>query len=295
LPDTSQRSQSSRSPERFTTTRRLPIPGNSKLTSPHVVTFAETDIHRTTSLREKHKKALPSLLQSANIDYLKDVYPFHPALIEMLIDISSLMQRERTALRLLYELLVVHYPELPLGQFLPVGSAFEAIFPPQETPQGRKKLDDLQSIHRLYYERFRPAMHEMLRQAKEDEAFDFDTLRLKENNVRIGFRDTSSSGGFSTNDWEIRANDSEFGGLDYLGLVDVATGLELFKGYSYAEESSNDGSQGLLGALVVAVVDQIVDSTQDRVHDLSRVANYRMVWSRQRGFPPGPRFPVEAR
>lgn len=140
----------------------------------------ETEVAKVVDgLAEKHKKALPSLLQSANIDYLKDVYPFHPALIEMLIDISSLMQRERTALRLLYELLVVHYPELPLGEFLPVGSAFEAIFPPQETPQGRKKLDDLQSIHRLYYERFRPAMHEMLRQAKEDEAFDFDEDRQK--------------------------------------------------------------------------------------------------------------------
>jgi hypothetical protein len=113
------------------------------------------------TLVEAHKKTLPTLLQNADLDYLRDVYPFHPALIEMLIDISSLMQRERTALRLLYELLVIHYPDLPLGQFLPVGSAFAAIFPPEETPQGRKKLDDLQKIHQLYYQRFRPAMVEM--------------------------------------------------------------------------------------------------------------------------------------
>lgn len=84
------------------------------------------------------------------------------------------MQRERTALRLLYELLVVHYPALPLGSFLPVGSAFEAIFPEDEKPQGRKKLDDLASVHRLYYESFRPAMHEMLERAKNDESFAFD-------------------------------------------------------------------------------------------------------------------------
>ena len=44
----------------------------------------------------------------------------------MLIDVSALMQRERSALRLLYELLVLHYPDLPLGEFLPVGSAFAA-------------------------------------------------------------------------------------------------------------------------------------------------------------------------
>lgn len=40
----------------------------SKLTSPHVVTFAETDIHRTATLREKHKKALRA--EGINLTYL---------------------------------------------------------------------------------------------------------------------------------------------------------------------------------------------------------------------------------
>jgi hypothetical protein len=62
------------------------------------------------ALSERHQKALPALLAGGDIDYLRDVYPFHPALIEMLVDVTSLMQRERSALRMLYELLVVHYP-----------------------------------------------------------------------------------------------------------------------------------------------------------------------------------------
>lgn len=126
-------------------------------------------------LMDAHKKALPELIGAVEdgAEYLRDVYPFHPALIEMLIDVSSLMQRERTALRLLYELLVIHYPDLPLGQFLPVGSAFEAVFPEGETPQGRRKLDDLQSVHRVYYERFRPAMQQMLQVGTEVLGFDF--------------------------------------------------------------------------------------------------------------------------
>ena len=33
------------------------------------------------------------------------------------------------------------------------------------------------------------------------EAFGFDTLRLKENNVRIGVNDTSASASFPNNDW----------------------------------------------------------------------------------------------
>ncbi|RKH71352.1 hypothetical protein D7X96_08775 [Corallococcus interemptor] len=112
------------------------------------------------SLSEKHSKVLPALLAGSDLDYLRDVYPFHPALIEMLVDVTSLMQRERSALRLLYELLVVHYPKLPLGEFLPVGSAFSAIFP-ESGVEASKKVELMQDIHHQYYSRLAPAMAKM--------------------------------------------------------------------------------------------------------------------------------------
>lgn len=112
------------------------------------------------ALAEKHSKVLPALLAGGDIDYLEDVYPFHPALIEMLVDVTSLMQRERSALRLLYELLVVHYPNLPLGEFLPVGSAFPAIFP-ESGVEASKKVDLMQDIHHQYYSRLATAMAKM--------------------------------------------------------------------------------------------------------------------------------------
>jgi Family of unknown function (DUF6079) len=112
------------------------------------------------SLAERHQKVLPALLAGGDIDYLRDVYPFHPALIEMLVDVTSLMQRERSALRLLYELLVVHYPNLPLGEFLPVGSAFSAIFP-ESGVEASKKVELMQDIHHQYYSRLAPAMTKM--------------------------------------------------------------------------------------------------------------------------------------
>ncbi|HEU4769847.1 MAG TPA: tail fiber domain-containing protein [Pyrinomonadaceae bacterium] len=61
-----------------------------------------------------------------------------------------------------------------------------------------------------------------------NESFGTDTLRLKENNTRIGFLDTSTSAGFAANDWEIRANDQPSGGANYLGFVDVTTGRLVF-------------------------------------------------------------------
>ncbi|MFL6278886.1 MAG: hypothetical protein ACJ731_02135, partial [Vicinamibacterales bacterium] len=51
-----------------------------------------------------------------------------------------------------------------------------------------------------------------------NESFGFDTLRLKENNLRIHFDDTSSSAGYPANDWRIIANDSASGGANYLAF-----------------------------------------------------------------------------
>jgi hypothetical protein len=58
-----------------------------------------------------------------------------------------------------------------------------------------------------------------------NENFGFDTIRLKENNDRIQFDDTSVSAGFATNNWQIRANNSASGGASFLAFVDQgATG-----------------------------------------------------------------------
>ncbi|WP_285164749.1 tail fiber domain-containing protein [Shewanella goraebulensis] len=53
------------------------------------------------------------------------------------------------------------------------------------------------------------------------ESFGFDTLRLKENNLRIKFQDTSTSASFPSNDWQITANDSENGGANKFSIDDV--------------------------------------------------------------------------
>jgi hypothetical protein len=53
-----------------------------------------------------------------------------------------------------------------------------------------------------------------------NETFGFDTIRVKENNDRIQFDDTSTSAGFPTNNWQIRANSSGSGGASFLGFVD---------------------------------------------------------------------------
>jgi hypothetical protein len=53
------------------------------------------------------------------------------------------------------------------------------------------------------------------------EVFSFDTIRLKENNLRIKFQDTSSSSSFPSNDWQITANDSSNGGMNKFSIDDI--------------------------------------------------------------------------
>lgn len=60
------------------------------------------------------------------------------------------------------------------------------------------------------------------------ESFGFDTLRLKENNLRIKAVDTSSTSSFPTNDWQITFNDSANGGANKFSIDDVDGGRTPF-------------------------------------------------------------------
>ncbi|WP_166831721.1 Calx-beta domain-containing protein [Thalassoroseus pseudoceratinae] len=58
--------------------------------------------------------------------------------------------------------------------------------------------------------------------AVSGETFGLDTLRLKENNLRIGFVDSSTDGGPS-GDWQITINDSQNGGQSYFSIDEQST------------------------------------------------------------------------
>jgi hypothetical protein len=55
-----------------------------------------------------------------------------------------------------------------------------------------------------------------------NESFGFDTIRLKENNTRIKFEDTST-GSFPATDWQLTANDSASGGANKFSIEDVTS------------------------------------------------------------------------
>lgn len=61
------------------------------------------------------------------------------------------------------------------------------------------------------------------------ESFNFDTIRLKENNVRIKFQDSSSTSSFPSNDWQLTANDSTNGGQNQFSIEDISNSKVPFK------------------------------------------------------------------
>ena len=74
-------------------------------------------------------------------------------------------------------------------------------------------------------------------------------------------------------------------------LIDTDTGVLLWDGSAHAVEGSGNGQGGLLAAVIVALVDQIVDTTADRSHEVARQANFNMVSNSQTGLPLGPYNP----
>ena len=67
------------------------------------------------------------LTTTADRDMFRKVYPFSPALVQTLIAVSAALQRERTALKLMLQLLVDRRADLELGQLIPVGDLYDAI------------------------------------------------------------------------------------------------------------------------------------------------------------------------
>jgi hypothetical protein len=96
-----------------------------------------------------------TLLHDLTPDDFRSLYPFHPALIRTLIDVTARLSRERAAIRLLYELLIERHPDLPIGSLIPYASLFDAVFLPEGLTGGSRN-EELFAVHQTYYERLSP-------------------------------------------------------------------------------------------------------------------------------------------
>lgn len=75
----------------------------------------------------KEASAIQQLAGDVPMDRIRSLYPFHPAILRVLIDVTQALSRSRTALAGLYGLLA-RYPDLEVGKFLPLGALWEILY-----------------------------------------------------------------------------------------------------------------------------------------------------------------------
>ncbi|MBI5446424.1 MAG: phage resistance protein [Deltaproteobacteria bacterium] len=109
----------------------------------------------TVRIREEVMNVL--LTGTADRQMFRKVYPFSPALVQTLVAVSSVLQRERTALKVMLQLLVNQREGLKLGDIVPVGDLFDVI------AEGDEPFTEGMRIHfenakRLYHRKLLPML-----------------------------------------------------------------------------------------------------------------------------------------
>jgi hypothetical protein len=77
-------------------------------------------------------------------------YPFSPAFLHAMVDVSSALQRERTALKLMQQLLVDYRDTLPVGQIMPLGAIYDVLARGGDRPFSDKLRDEFEQAKRFY-------------------------------------------------------------------------------------------------------------------------------------------------
>jgi hypothetical protein len=85
-------------------------------------------------------------------------YPFSPAFTHAMVDISGALQRQRTALKLMQQLLVDYRDALPVGQLMPLGAIFDVLAQGADRPFTDKLRDEFETAKKFYNLRVRPAL-----------------------------------------------------------------------------------------------------------------------------------------
>lgn len=131
--------------------RNLPVIAQERLLkplTPEAKLAIDAAFDKTAANRKEVMEVL--LTTGGTREQFRDLYPFSPALIQVLVAVSSALQRERTALRILLLILCTYRERLELGQVVPVGDLWDIIAAGEEvfSPSMRKAMDDAKRLWR---------------------------------------------------------------------------------------------------------------------------------------------------
>jgi uncharacterized short protein YbdD (DUF466 family) len=104
-------------------------------------------------------KSFHTLLGKEDLAAFQKLYPFSPALVSALVALSNSLQRERTAIKLLLEILVEHSSDLRLGELVRVGDLFDVLAGGEDPADGVMRAR-FNSAKELYKHQFLPVIQE---------------------------------------------------------------------------------------------------------------------------------------
>ena len=157
--------------------RDLPLIVKERLLRPHGAGEREKIQQSFENFKKQVQGHHRDFMRTRELDdeLFEKVYPFSPALVQALVALSTFLQRERTALRLLLSLLVRHRETLQLGQVVPVGDLWDVVTEGQ-APFSEALRRTYQQAVDLWNKKLRPML-------VEDHGFDpelVDESRLKQ-------------------------------------------------------------------------------------------------------------------
>ena len=149
----------------------------------------EEAFEKTAQVRQEIMEVL--LTREADRAMFKQVYPFSPALIQALVAVSSALQRERTALKIMLQLLVNRRETLRLGDVIPLGDLWDVVAHGDEAFTDVMRVN-FENAKNLYQNKLRPMLeqqHHLDLEVDKERAAESDEiatrLKLFENDDRL--------------------------------------------------------------------------------------------------------------
>jgi hypothetical protein len=133
------------------------------------------------ALRRKAGTSWDAMVGDESPQAFRQVYPFNPALVQALVGLSNTLQRQRTAIKLLVELLVEHMEDLEAGEVMAAGDLFDVMAGGEQAADGLMR-NRFESAKRLYEHELLPIIRS---QRKTDSPEKCQRLR-DDHLIRIG-------------------------------------------------------------------------------------------------------------
>jgi hypothetical protein len=159
--------------------RNLPLIAEKRVLKPRSeAARGELDaaFERTAKVREAVWNTL--LTSEGDRQMFRRIYPFSPALVQTLIAVSSVLQRERTALKVMLQLLADQRDTLQVGDLVPVGDLFDVVAHGDEAFSAEMAIH-FENAKRLYHYKLLPMLEKQHGRVEELEQLPWDNPKRR--------------------------------------------------------------------------------------------------------------------